>query len=80
LKRPRRLAASGSPPNVPAKNDCSEEDAKSDEEDLIDMSAGESRGTVWESGSAPVALAAGDKDVTSNEVGTNENNHDLEAF
>jgi hypothetical protein len=44
------------------------------------MSAGESRGTVRESGSVPSALAAGDKDVTRNEVSTTENNPDLEAF
>ena len=80
MKRPRRSGAAGSPPHVPAEDDCSEEDAKLNEEDLIDMSAGESRGTVRGSGSAPLALAAGDKDVTRNEVGTNENNHDLEAF
>ena len=44
MKRPKKSAASGSPPNVPAKNDCSEEDAKSDEEDLVDMSTGELEG------------------------------------
>jgi hypothetical protein len=38
------------------------------EEDLIDMSAGETRGTVRESGFAPLALAVADKDVTCNEV------------
>jgi hypothetical protein len=76
----RRSAASGSPPNVPAKNDCSEGDPKWDEEDLIDMSAGESRGTIRQSRSAPLALTAGDKDITRNEFGTTENNPDLEAF
>jgi hypothetical protein len=61
-------------------DDCSEEDAKLNEEDLIDMPAGESRGRFRESGSVPSALGAGDKDATRNEVSTTENNPDLQAF
>jgi hypothetical protein len=91
MKRRRRLievteeleairSAADTPPPIPAKCDGSEEDAKLDEEDLIGMSAGESRGTVQESGSAPSALDAGDEDITRNEVGTTENNSGLDAF
>jgi hypothetical protein len=46
----------------------------------IDISAGESRGTIRESESVPLALTVGDKDITRNEFGTTENNPGLEAF
>jgi hypothetical protein len=69
----RMSAAASSPPPAPVEDDRSEEDAIFDEEDLIDMPAGDPRGTVRESRiSLPLALHAGDEDTTRIEVGTTE--------
>jgi hypothetical protein len=68
----RRSTVAGSPPPAPAEDQHSEEVVVLDEEDLIDVSAVESRGTVREPGYSPLVLATGGEDVTHIEAGTTE--------